>query len=339
MLVVAALLWPVLGACRRAADTDAPAVEPSSEEPDTMSERREWAIALHGGAGSVPEERLAGREPEFVASLERALRLGAGMLRDGASSLDTVEAVVRELEDDPRFNAGKGSVYTHDATHQLDASIMEGRTLRCGAVAAVATVRNPVTLARRVMEKTPHVFLVADGAEAFARSAGVDLVEPGYFHTQERLEELEREQAKEAAGAAPAPGMGTVGAVALDRAGDLAAATSTGGRTNKRFGRVGDVPVIGAGTYADNRTCAVSGTGKGEELIRHAAAASVSARVQHGGRTVEQAVREVVHDVLEPGDGGLIAVGADGTLVLEWNTAAMFRGAADSTGRFEVGIR
>ncbi|HVR30326.1 MAG TPA: isoaspartyl peptidase/L-asparaginase [Thermoanaerobaculia bacterium] len=304
-----------------------------------MSERLEWAIALHGGAGSLSEERLAGREPQFVASLERALRLGVDMLYGGASSLDTVEAVVRELEDDPLFNAGKGSVYTHDGTHQLDASIMEGRALRCGAVAAVSTVKNPVTLARRVMDQTPHVLLVADGAEAFARSAGVELVDPVYFHTRERREELERERAKEAAGAAATSGLGTVGAVALDRAGDLAAATSTGGRTNKRFGRVGDVPVIGAGTYADNRTCAVSGTGKGEELIRHAAAASVSARIEHGGRTVGQAVREVVRDVLEPGDGGLIAVGADGTLVLEFNTTAMFRGAADSAGRFEVAIR
>jgi beta-aspartyl-peptidase (threonine type) len=304
-----------------------------------MRVRREWAIAVHGGAGAFSKERLAGREEEHLLSLEQALRLGSDLLRAGASSLDTVEAVVRLLEDDPKFNAGRGAVYTHEGSHELDASIMEGRTLACGAVAAVRTVKNPVTLARRVMERTPHVFLVGDGAEAFARSVGVETVAYEYFHTRERREELERELAKEAAGVTPSPGMGTVGAVALDRAGDLAAATSTGGRTNKRFGRVGDVPVIGAGTYADNRTCAVSGTGKGEELIRHAASANVSARIELGGRTLEKAVREVVHEVLAPGDGGLAAVSPDGTIVFDFSTEAMLRGAADSAGRFEVAIR
>jgi beta-aspartyl-peptidase (threonine type) len=189
------------------------------------------------------------------------------------------------------------------------------------------------------MEASPHVFLAGAGAEAFARSVGADLVEPDYFSTPERREELERELAKEAAGATPAAGMGTVGAVALDRHGDLAAATSTGGRTNKRFGRVGDVPVIGAGTYADNRTCAVSATGKGEELIRHVGAASVAARVEHGARSLAAAVREVVHEVMAPGDGGLIAVGRDGAIALEFSTEVMFRGAADDSGRFEVAIR
>ncbi|HVR28931.1 MAG TPA: isoaspartyl peptidase/L-asparaginase [Thermoanaerobaculia bacterium] len=304
-----------------------------------MSARREWAVAVHGGAGSMPEERLAGREPLYLASLERAVRLGATMLGDGASSLDTVEAVVRLLEEDPLFNAGKGAVYNHEGTHELDASIMEGRGLRCGAVAGVRTVRNPVTLARLVMERTPHVFLAGEGAEAFAREAGVEIVEPSFFDTPGRREELERELAKSATSGSPTPELGTVGAVALDRAGDVAAATSTGGRTNKRYGRVGDVPVIGAGTYADNRTGAISATGKGEEMIRHAAAANVSARVEHAGAALEDAVREVVHQVLEPGDGGMIAVSPDGVLVLDFNTEGMFRGAADSAGRFEVAIR
>jgi isoaspartyl peptidase/L-asparaginase-like protein (Ntn-hydrolase superfamily) len=187
------------------------------------------------------------------------------------------------------------------------------------------------------MERTPHVFLAGDGAEAFAREAGVEIVDPSYFATPERWDELQRELSK--GEASPTPELGTVGAVALDRAGNLAAATSTGGRTNKKWGRVGDVPVIGAGTFADNRTCAISATGKGEEMIRHAASANVSARIEHGGRTLEVAVREVVHEVLEPGDGGMIAVGPDGAVVLDWNTGGMFRGAADSAGRFEVGIR
>jgi beta-aspartyl-peptidase (threonine type) len=311
------------------------------KEPTAVIERRDWSIAVHGGSGTMPQERLAGREQAFRGGLERAVGLGAEMLDGGASSLDTVEAVVRLLEDDPLFNAGKGAVFTHEGTIELDAAIMNGRTLACGAIAGVRTVKNPVTLARRVMEATPHVFLAADGAEAFAREAGVEIVDPSYFRTEERWEELQRELARESSNAValPTPEMGTVGAVALDRNGDLAAATSTGGRTNKRFGRVGDVPVIGAGTYADNRTCAVSATGKGEEMIRHFAAANVSARIEHGHRLLADAVREVVHEVLQPGDGGMIAVGPDGVAVLDWNTGGMFRGATDSAGRFEVGIR
>lgn len=312
-----------------------------SERRGGPRERREWSIAVHGGSGSMPKERLAGREEAFHAALGRAVTLGAEMLRGGASSLDTVEAVVRLLEDDPLFNAGKGAVFTHEGTIELDAAIMDGATLACGAVAGIRTVRNPVTLARRVMERTPHVFLAGDGAEAFARDAGVEIVDPSYFRTQERWDELQRELRRESANATalPTPEMGTVGAVALDRKGNLAAATSTGGRTNKRFGRIGDVPVIGAGTFADNRTVAVSATGKGEEMIRHFAAANVSARIEHGKRTLAQAVHEVVRVVLKPGDGGLIAVGPDGVAVLEFNTEGMFRGAADSSGRFETGIR
>ena len=234
----------------------------------------------------MPAERLAGREPVFRGGLERAVMLGAAMLERGASSLDVVEAVVRALEDDPAFNAGRGAVFTHDGTIELDASIMDGRTLACGAVAGVRTVKNPVSLARRVMERTPHVLLAGDGAEAFAREAGVEIVDLSYFRTDERWSEPQRTVARRLpATVLPGPEMGTVGAVARDRHGDLAAATSTGGRTGKRAGRVGDSPLIGAGTYADNRTCAVSVTGNGEEMIRHFAAANVSARMEHGGRS------------------------------------------------------
>jgi beta-aspartyl-peptidase (threonine type) len=333
-----ALVAVLIAACA-GEESRAPAVE---EQHAKVKQPLDWSIAIHGGSGAMPKERLAGREGEFEAGLGRALKLGAELLAGGASSLDAVEAVVRLLEDDPLWNAGRGSVFTHEGTIELDAAIMDGRTLACGAVTGLRTVKNPITLARRVMERSPHVFLAGDGAEAFAREVGVEIVDPAYFRTEERFEELQRELARDAAAPAtvlPTPEMGTVGAVARDRDGNLAAATSTGGRTNKRFGRVGDVPVIGAGTYADNRTVAVSATGKGEEMIRHGAAAGVSARIEHGGRTVAEAVREVVREVLQPGDGGLIAVGPDGAAVLDWNTGGMFRGATDSAGRFEVGIR
>ena len=215
MTLIAALAAALLGGCAPKRDT------PQPEERERVSERREWSIAVHGGSGSMPKERLAGREQAFHDALGRAVTLGAEMLRGGASSLDTVEAVVRLLEDDPLFNAGKGAVFTHEGTIELDAAIMEGNALQSGAVAGIRTVKNPVTLARRVMERTPHVFLAGDGAEAFAREAGVDIVDPSYFRTQERWDELQRELRRESTNAValPTPEMGTVGAVALDRAG------------------------------------------------------------------------------------------------------------------------
>jgi beta-aspartyl-peptidase (threonine type) len=298
--------------------------------------RLDWALALHGGAGVMSKERFAGTEGEYLAALEAALRLGADMLERGESSLDVVEQVVRLLEDDERFNAGRGAVFNAAGGHELDAAIMHGRDLACGAVAAVGNVRNPVSLARLVMERTEHVLLMGEGAEAFAAEAGVELVPQEYFDTERRRLELERalERRRGAEGAS----LSTVGAVALDRLGDLAAATSTGGRTAKRFGRVGDVPVVGAGTYADNRSCAVSGTGRGEEFIRHTVAGSISARMLLAGEGLPQAARSVIHDTLSEGDGGVVAVAADGTIALEFNTGGMFRGAADSSGRFETAI-
>lgn len=285
----------------------------------------------------MERERIAAREDEYRASLEAALRLGTRLLAAGESSLDTVERVVRMLEDDPLFNAGRGAVYTHDGTHELDAALMDGSNLRCGAVGAVRTVKNPISLARLVMEKTPHVFLIGSGAEAVARAEGLEMVEQDYFHTEERWRQLERAKQREELGQVSEL-LGTVGAVARDLGGDLAAGTSTGGLTNKRFGRVGDVPVIGAGTYADNRTCAVSGTGKGEEFIRHAVAYRICSLVELGGASLGQAVRDVIHGVLRPGDGGVIAIDGDGRLVLDFNSGGMFRGAADASGRFETAI-
>ncbi|MGD8374681.1 MAG: isoaspartyl peptidase/L-asparaginase [Acidobacteriota bacterium] len=298
-----------------------------------------FALAIHGGAGVIPKSLKEETKQEYLHSLRDALTVGRDMLAGGASSLDTVQAVVRFLEDDPRFNAGKGAVYNHEGGHELDAAIMDGRDLSCGAVAGLTTVRNPIDLARLVMERTPHVFLAGDGAEEFATLMEVARVEPDYYFTPRRYEAWKDalEAERKAAGAAVGD-KGTVGAVALDGRGNLAAATSTGGLTNKRLGRIGDVPVIGAGTYADNRSCAVSGTGVGEEFIRNNVAHDIAARMRYRGDSLEAAVAAVIQEVLSLGDGGVIAVDRQGNIVMRFNTEGMFRGAADSSGRFEVAI-
>jgi len=293
-----------------------------------------WSLAIHGGAGTIPKTMPEGVRREYLQSLDRALAVGKEILAKGGASLDAVQAVVRFLEDDPLFNAGKGAVYTHEGTHELDAAIMDGRTLACGSVAALKTVKNPIALARLVMEKSPHVFLVGDGAEAFATAMKVERVDNTYFDTPKRRAEWEEELKKESA----RKDRDTVGAVALDRQGNLAAATSTGGLTNKRFGRLGDVPVIGAGTYANNRTCAVSATGFGEEFIKHTVAHDISALMEYAGLTLQQAADKVIHEKLKPGDGGVIGVAHDGSIALVFNSEGMYRGAADSAGRFEVRI-
>lgn len=298
-----------------------------------------WAIAIHGGAGTISK---AGTGPAvreaYLRSLRAALEIGRKTLVDGGTSLDAVEKVVRSFELDPLFNAGKGAVFTHEGTHELDAAIMNGRNLACGAVAALKTIKHPISLARLVMERSPHVFLVGEGAETFAAEMGVERVSQDYFFTQKRYDEWQRALKDEAAGRGPVKDHDTVGAVALDRFGDLAAATSTGGLTNKRFGRIGDVPVIGAGTYANNRTCAVSATGLGEEFIRHTVAHDISALVEYAGLPLEQAAGRVIHGKLKPGDGGVITVGRDGSIAMVFNSPGMYRGAADSEGRFEVKI-
>ncbi|MCB9908609.1 MAG: isoaspartyl peptidase/L-asparaginase [Planctomycetes bacterium] len=313
--------------------------------PDT------WAIAIHAGAGVIDKDAPAEEIEGTRVDLEEALRLGQRMLADGASGLDTVEAVVMMLENNPRFNAGKGAVYTADGHHELDASIMNGETLACGAVAGVTSIKNPIRLARRVMEKTRHVLLAQAGAEAFADSQpDIERVDQEYYSTQKRFDSWQRwqaEQAKSAAVTDPAERStsdpenlwkSTVGCVVLDRAGNLAAATSTGGMTGKRFGRIGDSPIIGAGTYAANDTCAVSCTGTGEEYIRHNVARDIADRMRYLGQTTEQAAHAVIFDVLQPDDGGVIVVGADGSISMPFNTNGMFRGAANSAGRFDVAI-
>ncbi|HEY7962999.1 MAG TPA: isoaspartyl peptidase/L-asparaginase [Steroidobacteraceae bacterium] len=299
-----------------------------------------YAIAVHGGAGAVPRAALTPeREARYREGLERALDAGYALLEGGGSSLDAVTTAVRILEDDPLFNAGHGAALTRDGAAELDAAIMDGRQLRAGAVASVRHVRNPIELARRVMEKSRHVLLVGAGAEEFALEEKFQLVPNLYFRTAERVEQLEAEQRGARVSDLVPSTRGTVGAVARDTAGNLAAATSTGGMTNKRPGRVGDSPIIGAGTYAKNGVCAVSATGHGEYFIRAVAAHHVCTAVEYRGLSLEQAVREVLQ-VLSGlgGDGGLIAVDRDGVPVMQFSTDGMFRGARDAGGRREIAV-
>lgn len=299
--------------------------------------KAKWAIALHGGAGTIPKSMPDEMKQQYLQGLAEALKVGQGVLQNGGTSLEAVEKVILVLEDNPIFNAGKGAVYTHEGTHELEASIMDGRDLSCGSVAGLKTVKNPITLARMVKDKSKHVFLEGEGAEAFATQMKVERVPNTYFDTPRRYQQLQ-EEIKAEAEPEPKKDRDTVGCVALDVHGNLAAGTSTGGLTNKRFGRVSDVPVIGAGTYANNRTCAVSGTGIGEEFIKHTVAYDISALMEYGGLSLQQAADKVIHQKLKPEDGGIVAVGRDGSIALVYNSEGMYRGAADSNGRFEVKI-
>ncbi|HEU0225540.1 MAG TPA: isoaspartyl peptidase/L-asparaginase [Steroidobacteraceae bacterium] len=301
------------------------------------------AIAIHGGAGVISRASMTpDNERAYRADLERALDAGYGVLEAGGSSLDAIVVAVKILEDSPYFNAGKGAVFSHAGVNELDAAIMDGATQKAGAVAGVRHIRNPIELARMVMERTPHVLLAGEGAEEFALEQGLTLVPGSYFHTERRWKQLEEAQRSDRVANATEDTdyFGTVGAVARDRNGNLAAATSTGGMTNKRWGRIGDSPIIGAGTYADNATCAVSATGSGEYFIRAVVAHEICARVRLSGVSAAAAAKDVVHGRLKDigGDGGVIVVDRDGVLSLEFNTEGMFRAARDARGRREVAI-
>jgi L-asparaginase / beta-aspartyl-peptidase len=312
-------------------------------------ETKKIGLAVHGGAGTIERSKMMPeKEREYRAGLERALSAGYEILKRGGSSLDATEAAVRVLEDDPHFNAGRGSVFTSAGTNEMDASIMDGKTLSAGAVGSVQHIKNPINLARLVMEKSAHVMLGCAGAEAFAKANGMELVDAKYFFTQERWDALQKMKAAEkerASGAGKSfiitdqDRHGTVGAVALDKDGNLAAATSTGGTTNKMPGRIGDTPVIGAGTYANNQTCAVSCTGDGEYFIRAAAAHEVSMLMQYGGMKLQEAAQTALDTVTKlGGTGGLIAIDKNGEIALPFNTNGMYRGYVDPNGKFVVEI-
>ncbi len=300
-------------------------------------------LVIHGGAGVIRKDMDTGRERAIRAALREALDQGHAALASGRSALDAVTAAITVLEDSPHFNAGRGAVFTHDGRNELDAAIMDGATLRAGSVAGVEHVRNPIRLARAVMEHSPHVMLVGAGAEAFARTQDIALAEPSWFRTEERWQQLQETLRHDAAGehaeADHVRHFGTVGALALDRAGRLAAGTSTGGMTDKRWGRVGDAPVIGAGTWADAR-CAVSGTGWGEFYLRTVAAARIALRVELLGERVAQAAETVINGTIPAlgGSGGAIALGADGSIAMPFNTDGMFRGWVGTDGVPNVAI-
>ncbi|HEY8229158.1 MAG TPA: isoaspartyl peptidase/L-asparaginase [Rhodanobacteraceae bacterium] len=295
-------------------------------------------LLVHGGAGVIRGDMVVATERAVRAALAEALRVGHASLAAGGSALDAVTAAVVVLEDAPYFNAGHGAVFTHDGINELDAAIMDGATLRAGAVAGARHVRNPVLLARTVMERSPHVMLAGEGAEAFAREEDIALVHPDYFRTERRWSELQVAQ-RQANHNETVDHFGTVGAVALDAQGRLAAATSTGGMTDKRWGRIGDSPVIGAGTYA-NAACAMSGTGWGEFYIRTAAAHAVCMRVAAMQQAVDEAAEAVINEEIPAlgGSGGAIVLGADGTFAMPFNTDGMFRGHIGNDGEPHVAI-
>lgn len=302
--------------------------------PCLLQAQDKFALVIHGGAGTILKENMTDEmEAAYEASLRRALDTGYAILERGGSSLDAVEQTIRIMEDDSLFNSGRGAVFTNAGTNELDASIMDGKNLNAGAVAGVKTVRHPISAARAVMDSSVHVMMSGDGADQFAKSQGLEIVDPSWFKTERRWKQIEKRLNKEEGNGSvdyldPDYKYGTVGCVALDNEGNIAAGTSTGGMTNKKWGRIGDSPVIGAGTYANNKTCGVSCTGHGEYFIRYAVAHGVSMLMEHGGMELQNAAHHYIHEVLKNagGSGGLIALDSNGKVVMRFNTAGMYRG-------------
>jgi L-asparaginase / beta-aspartyl-peptidase len=296
-------------------------------------EGAEYGLVIHGGAGTITRDNMTDeREAAYHASLREALEAGYAILEGGGSAVDAVIAAVKVMEDDSLFNAGRGSVFTSDGTNELDAAIMEGSDRNAGAVTGVRNLKNPIELARLVMDESPHVFFSGEGAERFAEQFDLEVVDPEYFFTEQRWEALQRAQEREQVSrefdTAEDRMIGTVGAVARDQAGNLAAATSTGGMTNKRFGRVGDVPVIGAGTYASNESCAISATGHGEYFIRNVVSRDICARMEHIGESIQEAAHALVMERLveHGGTGGVVGIDRNGHITMTLNTPGMYRG-------------
>ena len=318
-----------------------------------------FAIVIHGGAGTILKDSMSpALEQQYKDKLTEALNAGYDVLAKGGTSLDAVSASIKVMEDSPLFNAGKGSVFNHDGKNEMDASIMDGKSLKAGAVAGVHTIKNPIDGARAVMEKSPHVLLSGDGADKFAKEQGLKIEDASYFYDEKRWKQLQQikkqDEIKLDHNSSDTSGyvhpkdaeffhdqkFGTVGCVALDKYGNLAAGTSTGGMTNKKFGRVGDSPIIGAGTYANNKTCGVSCTGHGEYFIRNVVAYDVSAMMEYKGMSLEQATNEIIMKKLKDqgGEGGLIAIDSKGNIAMSFNTAGMYRAYKKSNGKTELKI-
>jgi len=320
-----------------------------------LKKRKEYILLIHGGVGTILKENMTPRkEKAYLQALEQAVLAGEEILIANRTAVEAVEAAIKVMEDSPLFNAGKGSVFTYDGKNEMDASIMDGSTMNAGAVLAVRKIKNPVSVARQVLENSVHVMLAGAGAEQFAEQQGCKLVDPSYFYEEKRFQQLQlAKQSKvvildhsgenktlerniENGGR----NLGTVGAVALDVDGNLAAATSTGGMTNKRFGRIGDTPIIGAGTYANNNTCAVSCTGHGEYFIRNVVAFDISALIEYKQLSLQEAANHVINDKLkkQDGEGGLIAIDVKGNYIMSFNTAGMYRGVATSQNKPKLEI-
>ncbi|MEN7551214.1 isoaspartyl peptidase/L-asparaginase [Rapidithrix thailandica] len=308
---------------------------------------KKFTLVIHGGAGTIKKENMSDElEQQYREKLTEALQSGYHILEKGGTSLEAISVSIQVLEDSPLFNAGKGAVYTNDGKNELDASVMDGKTLNAGAVAGVTTIRNPVEAAIAVMEHSPHVMMAREGAELFAKEQGLEMVEPSYFRTERRQKQLERAKDAEKDRGMLEPAeyndfkFGTVGAAALDQHGNLAAGTSTGGMTNKRYGRIGDSPVIGAGTYANNATCAVSATGHGEYFIRSVVAYDISALMEYKKWSLEKAANHVIMKKLKErgGSGGIISVDQRGNVAMPFNTAGMYRGYVKEDGTIVVKI-
>ncbi|MEL6925401.1 MAG: isoaspartyl peptidase/L-asparaginase [Bacteroidota bacterium] len=335
LLFLLTLLISFSESCKMPAPGDSKEVAASATPTEAEPERAEYAIVIHGGAGTIKKENMtAEKEAGINAALNAALDVGEKILQDGGTALDAITQTIMILENSPYFNAGKGAVFTHEEKNELDASIMDGQTQNAGAIGGVTNIKNPILAARAVMENSVHVMLSGAGAEAFAKSQGIEQVDPSYFHTDSRWESLQRAKAKEMQtgylSGNPDYKFGTVGCAALDKAGNLAAGTSTGGMTNKRWNRIGDAPIIGAGTYANNNTCATSSTGHGEYYIRYVVAHDISAMVEYKGTPFPEAAKYVIEDKLKRngGSGGLIGVDKYGNVAMPFNTAGMYRGYA-----------
>ena len=339
--------------CKNEAELKAISQEKNVTDTIAPQKVNEFAIIIHGGAGNILRENMTTEmESDYKAILEKAIRVGFEILKNGGNSLDAVQKTINVMEDSELFNAGKGAVFTNAETNEHDASIMDGKTLNAGASAGTTNVKNPINLARAIMENSKHVMLAGKGAETFAKEQGLEIVDPSYFYTERRFKALQKIKDTEKTEMdhndkisfydpdIKDSKFGTVGCVALDRNGNIVAGTSTGGMTNKRWGRIGDSPIIGAGTYANNATCGVSSTGWGEFFIRAMVAHDISALMEYKGLTLQEAAKEVIQKKVPElgGDGGIVALDKNGNMVAEFNTAGMYRATMNDQGELSIGI-